>query len=445
MPIRFLLIALSVIAVRLVSAQVVHEYMDLQIHPTMHMAHPIIKPGLQYFEEGEEPNLTYKHQLTNVNYANYLEDNPGLRIIVHGAIVHEVLSNPRDAKRLVLTELKYIDDFVAEHSDKFVVAKNPAEVRKYVHTTDKTVIIHSVEGAGFLIRSQEDANFWAKQGISFMTFIHLVDNQFGGAATLPGAATGVINFRGTIKSVFHPPGKTKGLTDKGKQAILWMANAGMMIDITHMSPQTRTDALQFMEEHGIPPLSTHDGFLPIQNTQRGIPKDEVVKIYKQGGLMALGIALEAYRPYPEYQAKLDSIAPWYCDGSIDSYQFTYQELKLFIEQNLAEIFNDASLTSYNDLSEEQLHDISIGFQTDFNGWLNHARPRVGEDGCWEKKDGVIYNAIDTLGLPHPGFMPQHWHHLEQKGVDLAPVKRASEKFLQMWEWFLVHRGTFGAN
>ena len=32
--------------------------------------------------------------------------------------------------------------------------------------------------------------------------------------------------------------------------------------------------------------------------------------------------------------------------------------------------------------------------------------------------------------------------LEKEGVDLEPIKRSSEKFLQMWEWFLENKGTF---
>src|SRR5690606_30501882 len=143
--IRYLLLVFCCIAVCNAKAQQIREYMDLQIHPTMHMAHPIIGDGLLFFEEGSEPELSHKHTLTNVNYANYLQNNKGMRIIVHGAIVPEVFTNKKKARKKILAELKYVNDFAAEHSDEFVVAFTPDEVRKYVHTTDKTIIIHSVE------------------------------------------------------------------------------------------------------------------------------------------------------------------------------------------------------------------------------------------------------------------------------------------------------------
>lgn len=440
--IRYLLLVICCFTVFTATAQEIREYMDLQIHPTMHMAHPIIGDGLLYFEEGNEPDLSYKHTLTNVNYANYLQDNKGMRIIVHGAIVPEVFSNKKKARKKILDELKYVNDFAAEYSDKFVVAYTPEEVRKYVHTTDKTIIIHSVEGAEFLINSQADADFWAEQGVAFMTLIHLVDNKFGGAATLPTMPTRVINFRGSFRSIFRKKGNTKGLTEKGKQAILWMANAGMLIDMSHMSPQTRTDVLALMAEHDIPPLSTHDGFKPIQNHQRGIPANEVVQIYKGNGLMSLGTSLESHKPQPKYQEKLDSVADSYCNGSIDSYQFTYTELNRYIEEHLGEIFNDTTIKSFDDLTEAQKVQVSVGFQTDFNGWTNHARPRVGEDGCFETEADKSYHTMETEGMPHPGLMPDHWDYLEKQGVDLDPILRSSEKFLQMWQYMLDKKGQF---
>jgi hypothetical protein len=47
--------------------------MDLQLHPTMHIAHHNFDPGLTYFDEKDPPELTYKHKFKNVNYANYWE------------------------------------------------------------------------------------------------------------------------------------------------------------------------------------------------------------------------------------------------------------------------------------------------------------------------------------------------------------------------------------
>lgn len=406
------------------SAQEIHEYLDLQIHPCMHVPYSFFGEGLETFDEENPPELSWKHQLTNVNYANYLRKNKGARILVVGALTQENIATKKRARKTILKQIKYINDYAEAHSEDFVVAKTPQEVRDLVHNTDKTIFIHSIEGGKRLINSQEDANFWASQGVAFVTLVHLVDSKMGAAANQPMPVLKLLNF----KSLFRKE-KNRRLTDKGKKAIVWLANAGIMTDLTHMSDSTRKDALALMEEKGIPPLVTHDVFKPIQNQPRGMEEEDMLKVYANNGMISLPISGETCKPYKpraDYQAKLDSLER-YCNGSIDSYKFTYQEVKAFLEK---------------ELPESEFEKLSIGFQTDFNGWLNHHHGRYGEDGCFEAHPDSTYEEIELVGLAHPGLLESHWKLLEKEGVDLEPIKRSSEKFLQMWEWFLENKGKF---
>jgi microsomal dipeptidase-like Zn-dependent dipeptidase len=407
-----------------VSAQEIHEFMDLQTHPCMHVPYSFFGTGLEDFEEGNEPDLTWKHQLTNVNYANYLRKNKGARILCVGALTQENIASKKRGRKVILKQIKFINDFVDANSDDFAVARTPQEIRDLIHNTDKTIIIHSIEGGKRLINSQEDANFWAEQGVAFITLVHLVDSKLGAAANQPMFALYVLNF----KSLFRKK-KNRRLTEKGKQAIVWLANAGIMTDLTHMSDSTRKDALAWMEEKGIPPLVTHDVFKPIQNQPRGMEEEDVLKVYANDGMISLPISGESCRPYKpraDYQAKLDSLER-YCNGSIDSYKFTYQQVKEFLEK---------------ELPAEQVENLPIGFQSDFNGWLNHHHGRYGKDGCYEAHPDSTYEAIEIQGLAHPGLLESHWRLLEKEGVDLEPIKRSSEKFLQMWQFFLDNKGKF---
>ena len=407
-----------------VSAQEIHEYMDLQIHPCMHVPYSFFGTGLEYFEEGNEPELSWKHQLTNVNYANYLRKNKGARILCVGALTQENIASKKRGRKVILKQIQFINDFVAANSEDFAVARTPQEVRELVHNTDKTIIIHSIEGGKRLVNSQEDANFWAEQGVAFITLVHLVDSKLGAAANQPMPVLKLLNF----KSFFRKE-KNRRLTEKGKQAIVWLANAGIMTDLTHMSDSTRKDALALMEEKGIPPLVTHDVFKPIQNQPRGMEEEDVMKVYANNGFISLPISGETCRPYKpraDYQAKLDALES-YCNGSIDSYKFTYNEVKAFLEK---------------ELPADEVENLSIGFQTDFNGWLNHHHGRYGEDGCFEANPDSTYEAIEIQGLAHPGLLESHWRLLEKEGADLEPIKRSSEKFLQMWEYFIENKGKF---
>src|SRR4029434_7519610 len=91
------LCAVFFLLVQTAQSQVIHEYMDLQIHPTMHVPHPMFDPGLTYFDEKDPPDLKYKHKFKNVNYANYWEDNKGCRIFVAGFMTRERIRNRQKA------------------------------------------------------------------------------------------------------------------------------------------------------------------------------------------------------------------------------------------------------------------------------------------------------------------------------------------------------------
>ena len=394
-PLFLLLICL--LCTLFIRAQELREYLDLQTHPTMHVAYHFFGKGLVYFEESDKPKLSYKHLFTNVNYANYLEQNPGARIIVNGALNKEWVGSSKKAKKVILKQIDYLNKFVEEHSEKFAVAFSPQQLRDLVAETDKTIFIHSIEGGRKLINSQEDANFWASQGVAFMTLIHLVDDENGAAAIAPGLTTKMINLKGSLRKE-----EDRKLTEHGKQAILYLANAGIMIDITHMSDLTREDAINFMIENNIPPISTHDGFKPIQNQPRGISQMDIIKIYQNNGFVSLpisGESLHAYNPYPLYRDSMLALKAekCFCEGSIDSYKFTYLALKNFIESNAAVIAKDPGL-DFNSLSEKEKINFAIGFQTDFNGWLNHHRPKFGEEGCYEIAVDKEYEEIELQGL-----------------------------------------------
>ena len=98
-----------------VSGQIVEEYLDLQIHTSMHIPYPIFGKALTYFDKDKEPHLTYKHTLKNVSYANYLEHNKGSRIIINGALGHEYVKSAKKARKLIMKQIAYVNKFAEEH------------------------------------------------------------------------------------------------------------------------------------------------------------------------------------------------------------------------------------------------------------------------------------------------------------------------------------------
>lgn len=423
------------------SSQEIRTYLDMQMHPTMHVPYFFFGKGFQYFDATQPPNLTYKHQFKNVNYANYWANNQGARIIVAGALTSEWVKTRKRARKVILKQINYVNHFAQTHADEFVVAKTPQEVRDYYHNTNKTIIIHSIEGGKKLIHSLEDAQFWADQGVAFITLMHLVDSEYGSAGIRPGFFTTLLNLKGALKAK-----KNRRLKEKGKQAILWLAQAGIMTDLTHMEQQTRTQALAFMSQQQIPPISTHDCFKDIKNNARAISATDILEIYKLQGLMALPISGEEMQlidASPYYQQKEDSLlqAGCHCPGSVDSYKFMYQQVKDYIESNVGVMVGDTSL-AFSDLTEAEKVKYSLGFQSDFNGWLNHSHPRVGKKGCYPLDSTQTYEPIELQGLAHPGLLASQWRLLEKEGVDLLPIQRSAERFVQLWEYFRANKETW---
>jgi microsomal dipeptidase-like Zn-dependent dipeptidase len=411
------------------SAMEIHTFMDMQIHPTMNHPFPFFGNGLSWLGK-KEPKLSHKHMLNNVIYADYLKQNSGARVLVNGAMAAEVAFTRKQAKRLILKQIKAVNNFAQKHSEHFVVAKTPAEVRYYVNHTNKTVFIHSIEGARKLIRSQADADFWAKQGVAFITLIHLFDDEYGAAAIKPIPLRQMVNPRGVLRGHFHAD--KRRLTELGKKAIKWIHRAGMLVDLTHMSHYTIEDSLEFMQKNDIPPLVTHGVFRPIQNYDGGFTREQILKIYKMNGLFSLPISGEptsGFNPEKEFEMLINHAN--HCEGSIDSYKLTFNSLRSFLNNNVEEVF--PLKKSYDELSEEQKTKLSIGWQSDFNGWLNHSRPRFGSEGCYALPNENDVLLVDRVGLAHPGLMPQFWQILKREGLHIESLKRASERFLQIWQ------------
>ena len=174
-------------------------YMDLQIHPTMHVPYSFFGKGLEFFDEKKPPKLKYKHQFKNANYANYFKANEGIRIFVTGALTNEGIKSKKKARKMIVEQIDYINQFVENDSTDFAVARTPDEVRYLVDSTTKTIIIHSIEGAKKVINSEADAKFYADLGVSFVTLMHLTDYAYGGAAIRPGFMTKLLNFKGWLK------------------------------------------------------------------------------------------------------------------------------------------------------------------------------------------------------------------------------------------------------
>jgi len=370
--------------------------MDLQGHPAMHLTWKFYAAGLT----DKKPRLTHKHQFRQTVYKPYL-DRSGVRIFLMAAMAAEKARTPEQARRLILDQLAYVEGFAAANSDGYALARTPEQARKILRETDKMVIIHSIEGGHLLFGKSEDAAYWASKGVALVTVMHLRDDELGGAGILPLKIGPLINRAGAAN---RRKELDRGLTERGTQVVRELAEAGILVDLSHMTREGVDDALAVTGEVGAPPIVTHGTLLRLQETERSFSDEQVLEVYRQGGMFALSLAGNRLDPV--------GVEPPddFCPGTLESWAHHYRAVVELVGE-----------------------DEPIGWSSDWNGWTGHSAPVYGEKACRSLDDLPDRLPIDTRGLAHPGLIPNHFERLERMGVDLSPVDAASERFLQMWE------------
>jgi microsomal dipeptidase-like Zn-dependent dipeptidase len=393
----------------------VHAQIDWQGHPAMHI------PWGFFFTKGlrdKQPHRTWKHQFKQIVTEPYLSES-GVRIFLVAAMAAEAASKAPQAKAMILEQIAYVDDFAKAHADRYAVARSPEEARALLATTDKMVLVHSIEGGHLLLNDPKDAALWAEAGVALMTLIHLRDDELGGSAILEGALGPLVNPVGAKQ---RRRGERRGLTDRGRDAIVELADAGIIVDLSHMSHETTADALAVTKAHGIPPVLTHSSLRSIRDGDGGLTEDELVEVYAQGGLFALGLSAEKLTPLSPTRP-----VPEHCLGTLDTFRVHSQAVREVLVDRAQEIIDEP----FNPGSEAHQTALAVGWSSDWNGWLSHSKPRHGPGRCLPVRDDPL--AIDKLGLAHPGLLPEHWQRLSEDGLDLEPMLRSAERFLRLWE------------
>jgi len=417
-----LLLTLSALAL----ADEVRGQIDWQAHPAMHIPWRIYGPGLTDIS----PALTHRHALTQTMHAPYL-DASGVRILLAGAMAAEKAKDPDQARQLILDQFAYVEAFVAAHPERYALARTPAEAREVLATTDKMVVIHSIEGGRMILTEPGDARFWADQGVALVTLIHLIDDELGGAASLEGFMGWLINPPAARK---RRRGRDRGLTERGRAAIVELDRAGILVDLTHMSPQAIEQTLEITGEEGIAPVVTHGQLRAIRDVERAFGDAQVVEIYRQGGVFNLALSGDALHAVDNRVAPPEG----YCPGTLDGFRWHYDTLQSILDDGLEPLFG---VTERGALTEPQRTALATGWSSDWNGGIGHSLPRYGPRQCLGL-DALRADPlpIDTLGLAHPGLLPEHWQRLAEAGVDLDPMLRSAERFLQLWERALTPAG-----
>ncbi|HUX80718.1 MAG TPA: membrane dipeptidase [Candidatus Paceibacterota bacterium] len=103
-------------------------------------------------------------------------------------------------------------------------------------------------------------------GIRVMTLAYKTANEYGG-----GFAS------------------ESGLTEYGKDLIEWIAECGMLLDLSHANHKTADDALEFIREEQLlmRPMASHSGCASVYAHPRNLRNDVIRGITKEGGYIGI--------------------------------------------------------------------------------------------------------------------------------------------------------------
>jgi membrane dipeptidase len=127
----------------------------------------------------------------------------------------------------------------------------------------------------------ERVAMWAKRGARYVSTTHFGHNQFGGSSNPSGARS---------------DGDDPGLSDLGRALVAALNNQGVMVDISHVGPQTTADV---MEASRAPVIASHSTAQAIYDNPRGLTDEQLLAIRDDGGVAQI----TAYR---SYLAEIDS-------------------------------------------------------------------------------------------------------------------------------------------
>src|SRR2546427_3397015 len=150
---------------------------------------------------------------------------------------------------------------VERHPNDLMFATTVADIRR-AKSKNKIACLMGIEGGHAIENSLPTLREFYRLGVRYMTLTWNNTNDWADAG------------RGEKKH--------NGLSDFGKEVVREMNRLGMLIDISHVSDKTMSDALDVSKA---PVIASHSSARALTNQPRNIPDDLLRRIAKNGGVV----------------------------------------------------------------------------------------------------------------------------------------------------------------
>ena len=166
-----------------------------------------------------------------------------------------------EATKAVLEQIDVVHRLARRYPETFEIATTAGDVVR-IHKAGKIASLigmeggHSIDNSLGVLRQLYDA------GARYMTITHSLNNDWADSAT-------------------DDP-KHDGLTRFGEEVIREMNRLGMLVDLSHVSPQTMKEAMAISEA---PVIFSHSSARALNGHPRNVPDDVLRLLPQEGGLV----------------------------------------------------------------------------------------------------------------------------------------------------------------
>jgi membrane dipeptidase len=188
------------------------------------------------------------------------------------------------AIRATLEQIDIVKRLVKAYPNDLELARTADDIVR-IHKAGKVASLIGVEGGHQIGGSLAALRQFYDLGARYMTLSHFKNNEFADSAT-------------------DDP-KWHGLNDFGRTVVHEMNRLGMLVDLSHVSPETMSDALDVSRA---PVIFSHSDARALSDHPRNVPDDILKRLPANGGVVMVNFFLgHLSEPYRQWAAEESAV------------------------------------------------------------------------------------------------------------------------------------------
>jgi membrane dipeptidase len=169
-----------------------------------------------------------------------------------------------------------VDAMVAGHPADFMAAASVEEIRR-ARKAGRIAILKGIEGGHAIEDSMGALRSFYRLGVRYLTLTHTNTNHWADSA-------------GNFFAPDYDPAASRvhqGLNDFGRAVVREMNRLGMMVDLSHVSPETVDDVLEVSRA---PVFASHSSCRALADMPRNLTDDQIKAIAARGGVVMINVS-----------------------------------------------------------------------------------------------------------------------------------------------------------